>query len=583
MHVLPRYVWVACAAASVVAALLCWVPTEVPRRFAWVRIAWSGAATPEARDYVERKRRLRPLGDPSVSGTRYVLADTSVSNLSALAATPDLAVVEGLDPHTHQPTLWAQVPLVEWLDRVHGRDLRPWLKPFTTTIGAAWLAFVLALLARPAGRAWLVSRVPAVTPAVLAAYRLSLAAGLAVVVLLANLPSAWFTLACLVPAAAFAAGLWPRVSLGVFLALMAYALRMDFADHDYFAPVQVWLLLLFVPWGERGARWPRARGSADAAAQPSRRYGVALVVVPLVLGTAYFAAAFAKLDQSVRAWLLEGAVRYHIAQDGPAAPGNLWRMVASRDWLTVPIGPAVIVLEAIVIAAVLSVRPRVRLAAGVVAVLLHLGFGLLQGVWWEAWWVLLPAFLPWPQVVARFWPAAAPDAADPPGGGAVPRWAALALTLMLVQQPVVSLLRLERKPFVSNFPMYSNVQWSSKAEYAAHMDRWKKPAGRAVRLVAGSAEPSALQADLGTVRACGALLDRAAALADGRESGADDRAVFDVCAEAFRRTYGRPLTSLTVQASDRRFSWEAVDFVPTGDWVSVGTLGGWHTLRHRSF
>ena len=575
MNVLPRYVWVCCAAASIVAALVCWVPTQAPRRFAWVRVAWSDSSTAEARGYVERKRGLRRLGDPSPAGTRYVLTDTSEGNLSALASTADLAILEGLDPRTRQPTAWAEMSLVEWFDRVRGRDVRPWLKPATTTLGSAWLAFVVALLARPSGRAWLVSRVPAVTPGVLGAYRISLAAGLAVVVLLADLPTAGFTLAGLGLASAFAAGLWPRVSLGAFLALMAYGLRMDFADHDYFAPVQAWLLLLLVPWGEAAARWPPASAPSGSAAQPpSRRYGVALVIVPLVLGTAYLAAAFAKLDQSVRAWLLEGAVRYHIAQDGPSAPGELWRVVASRDWLTIPMGPAVIVLEAMVIAAVLSAGPRARLAAGVVAVLLHLGFGLLQGVWWEAWWVLLPAFLPWPQWTAwrRTGPSPGVAVASTDTGGPVPRVMAIALALMLVQQPVVSLLRLEWKPFVSNFPMYSNVPWSSKAEYAAHMDRWKKPEGRAVRLVADGAEGLALQADLDAVPACRALREVVSTLTDGRGSGSSGRAAFEVCAEAFHQTYGRPLPPFTVQASDRRFSWEAVDFVTTGVWVSLGSL-----------
>ena len=503
------------------------------------------------------------------------------------------------------PVQFTEVPLVEWLIRVRDLDIRPYVKP-TTVLAVAWAAFVIALLARAPGRAWLVSRVPAITPQVLGVYRLVVAAGLATVVLLAHLPSPWFRLACLIPVAAFAAGLWPRVggglwprigtalwprvSLAVPLVLLASALGMDFADHDYFAPVQAWLLLLFVPWGESGLSWsstsPAARIAASATAgnianntepRASRRYGVALVIVPLVLGTAYVAAAFAKLDSSVRAWLLDGAVRYHIAQDGPDAPGNLWRIVASQDWLTVPMGPAVIVLEAVVIAAVLAPSTRVRIAAGMAAVLLHLGFGLLQGVWWEAWWVLLPAFLPWPWIVDRLWPVSTPSPVEPATRSvdALPWGMAVALALLLVQQPVVSLLRIERKPFVSNFPMYSNVRWSSKAEYAAHMDRWKKPEGRAVRLVtSGGAEDAvALDADLGQVAACAPPLDEADRLANGGEPASAGRAAFDRCAEAFRRVRGTPVPPLTVQASDRHFSWDAVDFVPTGKWTTVGTLG----------
>ena len=61
MPVLPRYVWVTCAVAAVVAALACWVPTQI-----------------------------------------YVLTDLSTVNLSA----------------TRQPAQWAEVPLVEWLIRV---------------------------------------------------------------------------------------------------------------------------------------------------------------------------------------------------------------------------------------------------------------------------------------------------------------------------------------------------------------------------------------------------------------------------------------------------------------------------------
>lgn len=191
--------------------------------------------------------------------------------------------------------------------------------------------------------------------------------------------------------------------------------------------------------------------------------------------------------------------------------------------------------------------------------------------------MLLPAFLPWPWIADRLWPSSTPSPAEPATRvmDALPWGIAVALALLLVQQPVVSLLRVERKPFVSNFPMYSNVPWSSKAEYAAHMDRWKKPEGRAVRLVThgGAADAVALDRDLGQVPACAPLLDEADRLANGREPASAARTEFGRCTEAFRRVHGTSVPPLTMQASDRHFSWEAVDFVPTGEWVTVGTLG----------
>lgn len=393
------------------------------------------------------------------------------------------------------------------------------------------------------------------------------------VVACAHWPAGWWVLPGFLLAAAFGAGVWPRVALAALAVLLASALGGDAADHDYFAPYQAWLLFLCVPWAE--GVWPwRGREMAAEACAPSRRYGVALVIVPLVLGTAYLAAALAKLDQSTHAWLLGGAVRYHIAQDGPAVPGELWRVVASHDWLTLALSPMVIVLEALVILAVLFPRPAVRAAAGAVALSLHLGFGTLQGVWWEAWWVLLPAFLPWAWVVDRWWPVATTTEVRPvttPVASRWPAWVRAALALFLVQQPVASALRLEWKPFLSNFPMYSNVAWASKAEYAAHMDRWKQPQGRALRLLGADGSPVEAAHALRAIEACGALAVLTAPVTAREAVMPNERTALDRCAAAYAAG-ATTCPTLSVEASPRRFSWEVVDFVPTGEWTAVGSL-----------
>lgn len=560
---MPRQVWIAGVAAAVLAAVLCWLPNEVRLRVPEIEVTWRSGTAAEARDYVERKRRLRPSGE---SGGRVTYLVTSpAADLATLASAPGIDVVTGVDGRTGEPRRWRELTLVEWLLRVHGRDARPYLKP-TTAAFVFWLAVAVTLILTRSGRAWLVSRVPAIDARVLGACRIILGGGLAVVAALATWPAVVWQVVAVALAVTFVAGVWPRAALAAFGGLLAWALEGDAADHDYFAPFQAWILCLAVPWAE--GVWPW-RVTAPGAARASRRYGLAVTTVPLVLGTAYLAAALAKLDQSTHAWLAGGAIRYHIAQDGPAAPGSLWRFVASQDWLTVPLSPLVILCEAVVIAAAMTATPLVRCAGFTLALGLHLGFGLLQGVWWEAWWVLLPLFLPWPQIVSRVWPARPADVT----GGTLPGWTAAALAVFLLQQPVASLLRLEWKPLVSNFPMYSNVPWTSPEEYAAHMDRSKMPSAPALRLVAAGGTPlPEIPPVIRGLEACGTLVALAAPVVVRESVLPPAQGAIEACSAAYARRYPTE-APLGVESSPRRFSWAVVDFVAADQWVPAGRLG----------
>lgn len=234
--------------------------------------------------------------------------------------------------------------------------------------------------------------------------------------------------------------------------------------------------------------------------------------------------------------------------------------------LSESLSPLVIACELLIIGAAITPRPLARFAIFGLAAGLHLGFGLLQGVWWEAWWVLLPLLLPWPAIVEGAWPrdtafvGGASGHAQPPWSP----WAAALLAAFLLQQPLASLLRLERKPLVSHFPMYSNVAWRSPEEYAAHMDRTKAPKGRVLRLVSTDGAPlAALPPVLPSLDGCRDFVALTAPVVARESALPDERAAIEACSAA----YAPALSSgppLVVEASPLRFSWDVVDFVHAG-------------------
>jgi len=227
------------------------------------------------------------------------------------------------------------------------------------------------------------------------------------------------------------------------------------------------LSLLALQWQRWGDAW-----SVDAwrrRAHPSRRgtsqqYGYATWAPSLVLGVVYFAAAFAKIRDAGLAWVLNGTVKYHFLSDSPQAMVDWGLQLGHYPRLAIVLSFCAIAVETLIIVGVVAGAYRYRLAAGIGALCLMAGFVLLQGIFWPGWWILLLSFLPWHLV-----PPAGGEASVPRGPLALqtPPQPTLAIVLVLVvlgQQSLVSLLRIEASPVLSTYDMYSTT-YGSPAEY----------------------------------------------------------------------------------------------------------------------
>jgi len=207
-----------------------------------------------------------------------------------------------------------------------------------------------------------------------------------------------------------------------------------------------------VPWHE-GAGFERWRSKRPPRSRVP--YGFAPLVLALMLGVAFAAAGYAK----GWAWAVNGTVRYHFMAESETAllPWGLW--IASHPWLSVAVSTVVVVVEH---AAILGMfwRAGWRLAMGLVVIGLIAGFAVFHRAIWPAWWVLLLGFMPW-EWLNRPRVAGAPVE---PGPRRLPPLAVLAVVLLVVQQAVVSALRVEAGPYFSAYDMYS-ATFSSPAEF----------------------------------------------------------------------------------------------------------------------
>jgi hypothetical protein len=256
---------------------------------------------------------------------------------------------------------------------------------------------------------------------------------------------------------AFARTAFACLTVGVLGWALLYTARMT--HHTVSALL---LALLALQWSRWSDAW-----SIDAwrrRTQPSPRgtpqqYGYAIWAPGLVLGLVYAAAALAKLRDSGLAWILNGTVKYHFLSDSTQAMVDWGLRIGRYHWLAVLLSFGAIAIETLVIVGVGSRAYRYRLIAGAAALCLLLGFSLLQGLFWPAWWILLLSFLPW-HVVRP--PAAFPAPAL--RSGHLPKLAVFMVMALVAQQFVVSLLRLEVSPVLSTYDMYSTT-YGSPAEY----------------------------------------------------------------------------------------------------------------------
>lgn len=485
----------------------------------YVHVRWAPQVDDATRQRLEGRYRLTD-GEEREGRTRgYALVDISGANIRALVTDPAVEDTHQIHrtayrvgyfaPRLPYPATYPSIPVSlevvsllllalgcvgialagvdrfapEFSRRYASRLRDAFLTPRTVAVSAA----VATLL-------WIRSRIPAASAEAVALFRIVFGVALVALVFTHRVGEApavdrtnalspghmlvleafravpWLT-AAVVPWVAvwgglFIAGAFARVAfvmttIGVF----AWA-SLHTAQTTYHTVSALLASLVCLFWSRWSDAW-----SVDAWRRRSSRatpieYGYTVWVPGLVLGVVLLAASVAKIRDGGVAWILNGTVKYHFLTDSGQAMVDWGLWLGQHHVAAVLVSFSAIAIETLVIAGVLSRRYVVRLSAGVAALSLLTGFVLLQGLRWYAWWVLLLSFLPWHLVKPPDKEGGQPGAHD-----AWPSWrvrlspaAVTVILVLMLQQAVVSLFRLEMSPLVSSYDMYSTT-YSSPEDY----------------------------------------------------------------------------------------------------------------------
>jgi hypothetical protein len=386
--------------------------------------------------------------------------------------------------------------------------------------------FVSPAAALAASHQWIVRRVPPATPEAVAVFRVTFGLGVVALVGLSPVSAAFVTagptsnpmttlqrdimgLFVAAPTAADWLTTWVAVWGALFVA--GAAARLSFAmlaggvvgwavlfttrsgAHSISALMLTLICLLPSRWGDAwsvdaalraGRGTPRSRG-ADAI------YGYTIWMPGVVLGVTLFAAAVAKLRESGLGWILNGTVKYHFLTHSREALVDWGSWIGRHPWVAVTLSFAAIALEAGVIVGALSRTYAYRALAGVGALAILIGFLLLQGLFWPAWWLLLLSFLPWHLIRGSSVPGFDPSTSQGAGllrAGRLQAAHAAIVIAVMVQQVIASTLKLEVNPFVSEYEMYATSYFSPE-DYARNI-------GMTYRIVARSEEGFTASCDI---------------------------------------------------------------------------------------
>jgi hypothetical protein len=256
----------------------------------------------------------------------------------------------------------------------------------------------------------------------------------------------------LAAAAMFAIGFRARASYAALVALLL-ADRLAWlhvsGGHHWVCPMAILVSLLAIPWGASSSLDARRAARPAPGDERSPLYGLAVWAPAVVMGLAFCAAAYAKLSTSGLAWITGGAVRYHFVEDAEAAATTWGLWIASRPAVSIVFAAGAVALEAGWILGIVARRPGVRLAVGLAALSLFLGFYVFQGMLWLPWVLCLAVWLPldgW-----RTLPSA-------PLSGRPVAVAAGALAVQIA----ASASGVELEPLVSPYAMYSETYASTQ-------------------------------------------------------------------------------------------------------------------------
>ena len=335
----------------------------------------------------------------------------------------------------------------------------------------------------------------------------------------------------------FVAGVFTRITFAAFVAtffLWACTFTLHTSHHVVSALHVALVCLLVAPWGDGWSvdAWLRRwRGAAPASR--GKRYGYAIWAPGFVLGIAFLAAAWSKL-QGGPDWILNGTVKYHFISDLDDAFVKWGPWLTQNHWVAVAMSATAIAIETIVITASFSRSAVYRVVLGMASAALLSGFALFQGVVWPGWWVLLVSFLPWHHIRARAAEASAQLSLAP---------AQLVLIVLIaLQQALVSASGTEARPLASQYDMYS-------ATYATPYE-YEMSENLVYRVIVSSAGTSYQVPDC-------QLDDNTAERfrATGRTTAADVSEVLRGC-----HAENRDISTVTLRGDRHVYDWDAQQF-----------------------
>jgi hypothetical protein len=477
-----RVVWIALVFWALAGALYAGRRAAFGDRPAAIHVRWAATVDDARRRQLEQQYGLT-APEPTEGRTfAYALTNLSLANIRALVSDPAVEDTHEINrtayrvgffsPRLPYSTAYPSIPRA--LDA---------LALLCLFLGAAWTA---VRGGAPRLARWIGERIPDASPEAVALFRIVFGVLLLIIVLRRPVVAAWAAEPANVISPAqhallqlfvyapwmvdglrwwlafwgglFIAGAFARLAFACLTAgVFAWALLYT-TTTTYHTVSSLLLALLVLQWSRWSDAWSvdAWRRGQDAQRATPKAYGYTVWVPGMVLGVVFAAAAVAKLRDSGVAWILNGTVKYHFLSDSIQAMVDWGLWIGRHPWLSVLFSFGAIAIEALVLVAVLMGAYRYRLAAGAAALGLLLGFTLLQGLFWPAWWMLLLSFLPWHLIRS---PATAGHSRT-----VMVRDQVFVVMTVIALQLGVSLLRLEVSPLLSTYDMYATT-YGSPAEY----------------------------------------------------------------------------------------------------------------------
>jgi hypothetical protein len=484
-------------------------------RPAHINVRWSPATTPDVQHRLEQQYHLT-YGQRTEGRTfSYDLTDLSQSNIRAMVLDP--AVEDTHYIHRTAYRIWRFAPRSRYHDG--GEKWGPLLEVSALAFGLiAAIAFALAVgervlpprvaarvplrdvFIRPGDAAasllrWIVGRIPAGSAEQVAVFRIVFGFALLALFLdqrvgpasvlqstnvlgtlhqwlIAPFVRAPFLTQWVLPwlllwSVLFIAGAASRFSyLMLTFGAFAWAALMTTRLGYHMVSALLVALPCLIPsrWGDAwsvDAWWRRRHLETPVKTTSPQEYGYTIWMPGVVVGVIFAAAAVAKLHESGIAWILNGTVKYHFLSDAASAPLDWGLRVGLYPTLAIALSFGAILIESTIVFGAFARRYVYRAIAGIAAVALLGGFGLFQGLFWPAWWLLLVSFLPW------HWLLRESPAAQSANASALDiarlRPHVLIVIVVIAQQLLVSGLSLEAGPALSTYGMYANTYDSPEA------------------------------------------------------------------------------------------------------------------------